>query len=70
VTPPFTRYHTSVAVHTALLVTPPAMCHDAGSTSPCCISIRFDMFNVLGGNWDPTDQKKNSSVNSENAEFE
>ena len=31
-------------------------------------SIQFDVFNVLGGNWDPTD-KKFSSVNSENAEF-
>ena len=27
-------------------------------------SIRFDMFNVLGGNWDPTDRKF-SSVNQE-----
>ena len=32
-------------------------------------SIRFDMFNVLGGNWDLTD-KKISSMNSENAEFD
>ena len=32
---------------------------------------RIDMFYVLGGNWDPTNkQKKISSVNSENAEFE
>ncbi len=32
-------------------------------------SIRFDMFNVLGGTWDITD-KKFSSMNSENAEFD
>ena len=31
--------------------------------------IRSDMIDVLGGNWDPTDQKI-KSVNSENAEFE
>ncbi len=31
--------------------------------------IQFDMVNVLGGNWDPTDKTINS-VNSETAEFE
>ncbi len=66
---PFARYHTSVAIHTALLVTVPgpAMCHntrcnnDAGETLALPHAIfRFDMFHVLGlpgGNWDPTDKK-------------